>query len=101
MPGRNCCIPGCHVYHKKGGVSIFNVPKQEDEYNSNWRDKLISIVTKYREIDSGFRDQIRRKDFAICEIHYKDSCKIRRKFISFDSFGILRVKILYVFVFVN
>lgn len=79
MPGRNCCIPGCHIYRKKGGVSIFNVPKQEDEYNSNWRDKLINIVSKYREIDSGFRDQIRRKDLAICEIHYQDSCKIRRK----------------------
>ena len=77
MPGKNCAFVECHVYRKKGGYSIFNVPKGEDEWSTNWRKQLIDIITKYRVVDAKFRCQIEKKEVSICERHFTEDLKIQ------------------------
>ena len=38
------------VYHQKGGLSLQNITKQDDD----WRGKVLNIVYQYREIDTKF-----------------------------------------------
>ena len=80
MPGRNCAFNECTVYWKKGGLSIFNVPRGDDEWSRNWRKQIIDIVTKYRVVDAQFKRKIEKKDVAICERHFTEDLKIHRKF---------------------
>ena len=78
MPGSNCAIPGCTAYHRKGsGIAFFNVTKQNDEYNKEWREKVLSIIKKYREVDNSFKKQLETLKISICEDHYEESCIIR------------------------
>ena len=44
MPGQNCAIPQCHVYHQKGGLSSHNITKQDDDWSKNWREKVLTII---------------------------------------------------------
>ena len=76
MPAKNCAFVECHVYRKKGGYSIFNVPKGEDEWSKNWRKQLIDIITKYRVVDAKFRCQIKKKNISICDRHFTEDMKI-------------------------
>ena len=76
MPGKNCAFVEGHVYRKKGGYSIFNVPKGENEWSKNWRKQLIDIITKYRVVDVKFRCQIKKKNVSICERHFTEDMKI-------------------------
>ena len=76
MPGKNCAFVEYHVYRKKGGYSIFNVPKGEDEWSKNWRKQLIDIITKYRVVNAKCRCQIKKKNFSICERHFTEDMKI-------------------------
>ena len=82
MPGANCCIPGCNVYHKKDGLSLFKIIKATDEWSKTWRDKVIGVVLKYRVIDKAFKSQLEANTAHICETHYEESCLIRRKLFS-------------------
>ena len=76
----HCAFNDCTVSWKKGGLSIFNVPRRDDEWSSNWRKQLIDIITKYRVVDTQFKSQIDRKEVAICERHFTEDLKIIRKF---------------------
>ena len=80
MPGRNCAIPQCHVYYKKGGPALFQVTKQTDEWGTNWRNQIVGIIKQYREVDKDFKRQIDSSAVNVCEKHYKESCLIHRKF---------------------
>ena len=80
MPGRNCSIPQCTVYQHKDGPSVFKVTKQTDDWSNEWRTKIISVIKQYREVDKDFKRQIESLNIAVCELHYKESCLIRRKF---------------------
>ena len=51
MVGANCSIFGCSSSRRKSGVVIFKVPQGDDEWSSNWRKSIISVVTKDRVID--------------------------------------------------
>ena len=79
MPGKNCCIPNCSTSRRHPGISIFNVPRGDDEFSTGWRKKLIDIVTKYRLIDPSFKAAIEKKNVAICEKHFTNEVKIFRK----------------------
>ena len=79
MPGKNCSIPNCPTSRRHPGISIFNVPRGDDEFDKEWRNKLINIITKYRVVDASFRARIEKKNVAICEKHFRDEDKIFRK----------------------
>ena len=81
MPGANCAIFGCSTSRKSTGVSIFRVPRSEDEYSRNWRDKLIQIITRDRQVDKGLQRQIEQKNLFICERHFKQEQILKRKLI--------------------
>ena len=85
MPGKNCFILGCPVSRrsKYKGLSIFSVPSGNSEFETTWRNNLISIVTsRDRVIDSKLREQVNNKHIYICQQHYRtdqyiihDTCK--------------------------
>ena len=82
MPGTNCAVPGCKSYFKKGSsnLSFFRVTQQNDDWSKEWRDKVLTIFKKYREVDENFKRQLDSLEISICEKHYEESCILRRKF---------------------
>ena len=85
MVGANCSIFGCSSSRRKSGVAIFKVPQGDDEWSSNWRKSIISVVTKDRVIDKALRERIMKKNIFVCEKHYSEDQLIRCmcKIISF------------------
>ena len=79
MPGANCSIFGCTKSRTTKGLTIFGIPKKNDEWHRDWREKLVNIITKDREIDADLRGQIERKSLHICERHFAEDQVIRRK----------------------
>ena len=51
--------------------------QNDDEFNRNWRNKLIQIITRDRENDSNLKGQIQRRTLHICKLHYPEECLIR------------------------
>ena len=53
MPGDNCSIYGCTVSRrsKYKGISLFKVPSSDKEFETRWRDQLVVVITKDREVD--------------------------------------------------
>lgn len=74
MPGANCSIYGCSVSRRPEykGLSLFKVPAGKSDFDKNWRDKLISIITKDRVIDNSLRGQIEKCNLHICQRHFKE-----------------------------
>ena len=64
MVGANCSIFGCSSSRRKSGVAIFKVPQGDDEWSSNWRKSIISVVTKDRVIDKALRESIMKRIFS-------------------------------------
>ena len=54
MPGENCSIYSCTVSRrsKYKGIALFKVPSGDTEFDNRWRDQLVNIIIKYREIDA-------------------------------------------------
>ena len=54
MPGENCSIYGCTVSRrsKYKGVSIFKIPSGDNTFDKEWREKLVAVITRDREIDA-------------------------------------------------
>ena len=77
MVGANCSIFGCSSSRRKSGVPIFKVPEGDDEWSSNWRKSIISVVTKDRVIDKALRERIMKRNIFICEKHYSEDQLIR------------------------
>ena len=80
MPGANCSIFGCTKSRTTKGLAIFGIPKKDDEWHRYWREKLVNIITKDREIDADLRGQIERISLHICELHFAEDQVICRKF---------------------
>ena len=78
MPGANCSIFGCTKSRTTKGLAIFGIPKKDDEWHRDWREKLVNIITKDREIDADLRGQIERKSLHICELHFTEDQVICR-----------------------
>lgn len=73
MPGANCKIYGCSVSRKAQykEISIFKVPKVQDEYHNRWRARFLSVVTKDRVVDASLKRQIENHNIGVCELHFK------------------------------
>ena len=80
MPGANCSIFGCTKSRTTKGLAIFDIPKNDDEWHRDCREKVVNIITKDREIDADLRGQIERKSHHICELHFTEDQVIRPKF---------------------
>ena len=72
MPGANCSVYGCYTSRYSRGIAIFSLPKGQDNYNVQWRRKLIEIITKDRLIESALRKQIASESLHICERQFKE-----------------------------
>ena len=68
MVGVNCSISGCSSSRRISVVAIFKVSQGDEEWSSNWRKSIISIVTKDRVIDKALREKIMKKNIFACEI---------------------------------
>ena len=72
MPGANYSIFGCSTSRKSKGISIFRVPTGDDEYSSQWREKIVNIITRDRVIDDSLKKRIENRTQHTCELHYPE-----------------------------
>lgn len=79
MPGANCSIYGCSTSRKKKGIAIFRVPTGDDEFNTKWRENIVSIITKDRIIDKSLKCQIENRNLYTCELHYPEEQLVRNE----------------------
>ena len=81
MPGVNCSVLGCASCRRSKGIGIFKLPVAKDEAHRKWRNDWLEEVTKTREIDQDFREQIKNDKVHVCEKHFKpediEICKYR------------------------
>ena len=79
MPGANCSVYGCRTSRYTTGISIFSVPRGDDEYSTNWRANIEHIITKDRVVNKAFREQILKRRIHVCELHFEKVKLVRRK----------------------
>ena len=72
MPGANCSIFGCNTSRKTSGISIFALPKGEDELSKQTREAWVNEITRNRVIDPDLRRQIDRRTLHVCEKHFEE-----------------------------
>ena len=73
MPGANCTFPGCHAARTKKykGLSIFQIPTRKDEFYSEWRKRILNVLTKYRSFkQTDLDERVSKGDIYICKRHY-------------------------------
>ena len=80
MPGDNRAIPGCSTSRATPGVALLGMPKNDDEYNVNWRRNIVDLTTKTRVVDASLERQIERKSLQFCEKHYPEEKLIQYKY---------------------
>ena len=80
MPEDNCAIPSCSNSGATPGVALFGMPKNDDEYNVNWRKNIVSMITKIRVVDASLQRQIERISLHFCENHYPEEKFMRCKY---------------------
>ena len=78
MPGDNCAIPDCSTLRATPGVVLLGLPKDDDEYNVNWRKNIVGKITKV--VDASLKRQIDRKSLHFCEKHYPEEKLIQCKY---------------------
>ena len=66
MVGANCSIFGCSNSKRKSGVAILKLPQGVDQWSSDRRKNIISVVTKDRVIDKALRERITKKNIFVC-----------------------------------
>ncbi|XP_066925034.1 uncharacterized protein [Clytia hemisphaerica] len=71
MPGSNCCIVGCGSSRRIKGIGIFKLPKATNEVNKQWRDDILGIILRTRQLDADFKNQLDNDNISICEKHFK------------------------------
>ena len=81
MPGANCKIYGCSVSRKAQykDISIFKVPRVQDEFQNRWRTRFLSIATRDRVVDASLKRQIENHNIGVCELHFRPEEINRRK----------------------
>ena len=69
----NCSIYGCHSSRRPeyAGIGVYKVPSGNVEFEKNWREKLVLIITKDRVIDELLIKRIERQKLYICQMHYR------------------------------
>ena len=71
MPGQNCSIYRCPVSRARifKGIGIYKVPAGDDNFERHWREKIVAIITRDREVDSNLRKSIENKRLWVCQRH--------------------------------
>ena len=72
MPGDNCSMFGCTVDLNIKEQLLFKVPAPKSEFEKRWKDKLVVVITKDREVDVARRERIESGRLFICEKRWKD-----------------------------
>ena len=74
MPGANCSVFGCPVCRRKEyrGISLFKVPASKNDFDTNWRTRLVTVITEDRVVDASLRAQIERNNLYICQRHFTE-----------------------------
>ena len=72
MSGDNCAIPDCSTSKATPGVVLLGMPKNDYDYNVNWRKNIVDMITKIRGVDVSLKRQIERKSLYFCEKHYPE-----------------------------
>ena len=72
MPGENCCINECSTSRsrKYKGIGLFKLPSEK--LYPKLRKEWIGTITKFREVDANFREQIKNDRVHVCERHFKE-----------------------------
>lgn len=71
MPGVNCSVFGCGSCRRTKGLGIFKLPVAKDDAHQKWRNEWLGELTKARQIDRDFREQIENDKVHTCEKHFK------------------------------
>ena len=79
MPRDNCAIPGCSTSRATPAVALFGMPKNDDEYNVNWRKNIVDMITKIQVVNASLKRQIERKSLHFSEKHFPEEKLIRCK----------------------
>ena len=69
MLAANCPCIDCGSCRRTKGIGIFELPLSKDE--GKLRGQWLGEITKTREVDKGFREQIRKDNAHNCEKHFK------------------------------
>ena len=74
MPGENCSVFGCPVCRCKEyrGISLFKVPAGKNDFDKNWRTRLVAVITEDRVVDASLWAQIERNNLYICQRHFTE-----------------------------
>ena len=76
MSGRNCCFNQCSQsdyvpkLKVKENWKLYTITTRKDEFNTRWRNDLISIVKKYRSLDKAFYERLANGKVYICQKHF-------------------------------
>ena len=81
MPGANCSVFGCPT-SRRHNISIFKLPTPKNEFNKNWREDILKVITRDRVVDPKFKNQIVNDRVYICERHFNENEFYYCKFIS-------------------
>jgi hypothetical protein len=71
MPGANCSIFGCNTSRKTTAISIFVLPKGEDELSRKTHKEWLRQIKRNRVIDQDLRWQIEVRTVHICKKHFE------------------------------
>ena len=78
MPKEKCSIFNCHSSRAAPGISFFRVPTKDDKYSTNWRNKIVAVITRDWVIDGNLKRQIKNLTLHTCELHHPQEKMIRR-----------------------
>lgn len=95
MPGENCSVYGCGTSRKHKGVSIWKLPSASNSFNSEWRAKLLNLITRDRLMDESFKKQLDADRIYICERHFSQEQLYICKYIFLTDLYIPRGYLAY------
>ena len=74
MPGANCSVFGCPVSRRKEyrSISLFKVPAGKNDFDKNWRTRLVPVITEDHVVDASLRALIGRNNLYICQRHFTE-----------------------------
>lgn len=79
MPGANCSVVWCNTSRKTTGISIFALPKGEDELSKQTRKVWVNEIARNRVIDRDLRRQSEKRTLYICKKHFEEKFIEKRK----------------------
>ena len=86
MSGRNCCFNQCTQSDYKPKLKVkedwklYTVTTRKDSFNTEWRNELVNIIKKYRELDKTFYERLSKGKIWICGKHFsEDALEINSK----------------------